>query len=133
MNEVKVVYAVAQNTVRAHAERERLTESSFEKQSGFNEIWPCVQFPICGKSARVVVVENIKARQFVHFDAWIKNRVGLTTENLDMMPKVNQGFCQVARVDTLTTNMRLAAICEIRNSYRTVDIKRFSHQKILSA
>jgi hypothetical protein len=80
-----------------------------------------------------MVVENIKAWQFVHFDAWIKNWVGLTTENLDMMPKICQGLCQVARVDTLTTNMRLSAVCEIRNSYRTVDIKRFSHQKILSA
>jgi hypothetical protein len=63
----------------------------------------------------------------VQLDARINYRIWLAAKNFDLMTEIDQRFCQMTRVNALTTDMWFAAICEIRDSYWTVDIKRFGH------
>ena len=63
-----------------------------------------------------MIVEEVEARQFVHLDALVEDRVRLAAEHLDGVAEVDQGLRQVAGVDTLAADVRLAAVGEIGDS-----------------
>jgi hypothetical protein len=60
-----------------------------------------------------LVIEDVEAGQFVQRDTGVEHRVGLTAVHLDMMSKVSQGLGEMSRVDTLSANVRFAAVGEV--------------------
>jgi hypothetical protein len=98
-------------------------------------IGPRFVLPDSREATWILIVENVKAAEFVQLDTFIKDRVRLTTENFDMVPEVRQSFGQMARIYTLTSNMWFATVCEVRKAQRAIWVRHRGHgfQAYLSA
>jgi hypothetical protein len=124
MNEVKVIDPLLQFSVGALAKGEWFSKLSAEETNCFNEIWTSLDFPIPRNSAGVLIIEEIKTRQLVHFNAAVQDRVRLATENLNRVAKIDKSLGEVPCVHTLASDMRFPAIREIRDAQGAVGVVR---------
>ena len=72
-----------------------------------------LHLPVAGEPTGEVVVPDVEARQLVQRDALVEDRVRLAAEDLDVVAEVDQRLGEVAGVDALATDVRLAAVGEI--------------------
>jgi len=119
VHEVEVGGALTQCAIRAQAERERFGEGALQEIQRFERVGPVVQLPIRGESPGILIVEDVEARQLVQRDARVEHRVRLAAVDLHVVPEVDERLGEMPRVHALATDVRLAAIGEIRKSQRT--------------
>jgi hypothetical protein len=124
MNKIKVIDSLFQFSVRALAKGEWFSELSTEETDRFNKIWSRLDFPVPRNSAGVLIIEKVKAWQLVHLNAVVQDGVGLATENLDGVTKIDESLGEVSGVYALASDMGLAAIREIRNAQGAVGVVR---------
>jgi hypothetical protein len=97
---------------------------SGEITRSFHNIWPRLHFPIRREATRILIVENIEARQFVERYSFIENWVWLSSEDIDTVAKIGECFREMTGVHTLATDMRFASVREIRNAQWAVGVVR---------
>ena len=83
MNKIKVVHTKFQFAIGALAEGEWFCKLAAQQSDCFNKVGPRLNFPISRDAAGVLIVEQIKAGQFVHLNAVIQDGVGLAAKNFD--------------------------------------------------
>jgi hypothetical protein len=69
----------------------------------------------------VVIVVEVQTGQLAQHGTVVELRVGLTRENLDVVPAGGELPAEVAQVDTLAPGVRLAAIRQQCYAQRTID------------
>ena len=89
------------------------TKGPGQEQSELIEVFAGLEFPDRGETEGVMIVNEVEARQLRELDALIQNGIGLTTKDFDAVAEIDQGFREVTGVDTLTTDMRFAAVGEV--------------------
>ncbi len=85
-----------------------------------------LQLPEAGEPAGEVIVPQVEAGQLVQRDALVEHGVGLTAEDLDGVTEVDQRLGEMAGVDALPPDMRLAAVGEVGDREGGVGRQRLS-------
>ena len=125
MHEVEVAEPLLQHLEGPEAEGERLAERAGRELQHLDDVRPALELPVGGEAAGVGVVEDVEARELVEGDPVIEDRVRLAAEHLDVVPEIEQRLRQMAGVDALATDVRLASIGEIGDPQRRViDVPR---------
>ena len=122
LDQVEVVAAGAQLTPDAPAERHRFGEGARRERQVFEGVGPVLPFPQPGLAHRVWVGPDVEARQRVERDALVDDGVGRPGVDLDMVAEVDESFGEVAAVDTLAADVRLASVGEVRDPERCVGV-----------
>lgn len=69
--------------LHASAECGWFGESAGEEQTKFIKVFTGFEFPDCRKTERVMVIDQVQAWQLGQCHTRVKERVGLSTENLN--------------------------------------------------
>ena len=104
----------------AEAERQRLGERPGRELQHLEEVLARLDLPVGGEAAGIVVVEQVEAGQLVQLDALVEHRVGLAAEHLDVVAEVDERLGEVAGVDALAADVRLAAVRQVGDAQRLV-------------
>ena len=118
VHEVELADARLERPQGAVAEGERLGERSQRELRQLEQVLAGLDLPVGGEAAGVVVVEHVEAGQLGEGDPLVEHRVGLPPEDLDVVPEVDERLGQVAGVDALPTDVRLAPVGEIGDRQR---------------
>jgi hypothetical protein len=55
-------------------------------------------------------------------DARVENRIGLAAEHLDVVAEIDESLGEMSGIDTLTTDVGLASVGEVRDAQRPVRV-----------
>ena len=91
-----------------------------ENCSDLEEVLAGLELPVRREAAGIVVVEQVEAGQLVQCDALVEHRVGLPAEHLDVVAEVDQRLGEVAGVDPLAADVRLAPVRQVGDAQRAV-------------
>jgi hypothetical protein len=91
------------------------------------DIFFALHLPVGGQTARILLVENVEAGQFVQWNARIKNGIRLTTEHFDLVTEVGESLGEMTRVYPLATHVRLASVGEVSNPQGPVGVRGCRH------
>ena len=127
MNEVKLVSARCEVAMYAGAEGQWFRKHTGREDTDLKEIFASFEFPKCGETAGIVVVEEVEAWQFGEGDALMEDGVRLAAEYFDLMSEIEERFREMAGVDPLAANMGLSSVREVGDPQGTVWIKTLRH------
>ena len=116
VDEIEVVAPGAQMTPRSQTERHRFGEVAGAERDVFGDVGPVLPFPDARLAHRVGVAPDVEAGKLDQRNPLVEDRVRRAAQDLDMVAEVDQRLAEVADVDALTADMRLAAIGEQRNT-----------------
>ena len=75
-----------------------------------------------------MVVHEIEARELGERYPIVEDGVGLTAEDLDGMPEVDEGLREVTGVDALASDVRFSSVGEVGQTQRRVRIEDGRHK-----
>ena len=87
-----------------------------------------LELPVRREAAGVEVVEQVQARQFAERDALVEHRIGLAAEHLDRVTELDQCLGEVAGVDPLAADVRLAPVRQVGEAQRAVRHRRAGYR-----
>ena len=127
VNEVEVAGAAFERLEGTDAERERFAEDAGGELRRLHDVAERLDLPEPWEPTRMVVVEEVEARELVEWHPLVEHRVGLAAVHLDVMAEIDQRLRQVTGVDTLPPDVRLATVCQVGDSERTVRVHGRRH------
>ena len=128
LDHVEVVDPGPQVLPGTDAERQRLREAAPHERRHFDEVAPGLDLPRTRETHREVVVVDVEARQLDEGNALVEDREGLTAEDLDLVPQIDQCLGQMTGVDALSTHVWLAPVAEEGDAEREVAVGSRGHR-----
>ena len=76
-----------------------------------------------------MIVPDVETGQFMKWNSFVKNGVGLSTKNFNTVSEIYECFREMSGVDALSADMRLATIREIGQTQWAVGVVRSTRHR----